>query len=149
MRNTLSYRERTQVEKILRRSTKRGQSTLTDQEIAKSASSLLNRDVTLNNVARLRREMEIKPLIKHVDKKEDTARVAVKKPTLVRDLEKAAQKPTEHRRRAHDIVMWQESDGEWAIYDSVRDEVTRYENQQAAFLEFERIKKANPAASEV
>lgn len=149
MRNNLPYRERTQLEKILKKNSKRGVALLTDAEIAEQAAVEIGRPVTLFNVSRLRREMEIKPLIRHADKKEVTARVATKKPTLVRDLEKAAQKPTEHRRRAHDVVMWQESDGEWAIYDSVKDEVTRYESQEAAFLEFERIKKASPKASAV
>ena len=55
------------------------------------------------------------------------------------------------RRRAHDVVIWQEQrdqfeDQSWAVYDSVTDTVKHFEDEVAALTYFKKIKSTHSKA---
>ena len=49
------------------------------------------------------------------------------------------------RRRAHDVVIWQEQD-EWVVYDSVADKCYRFDDHAEALEKFRVIKALDPSA---
>ena len=59
--------------------------------------------------------------------------------------------PIAPRRRAHDVVIWQEQcdqfeDREWVVYDSVLDLIQRFDDELAAIAFFKNTKARHSEA---